>query len=290
MPKSRFHRNTAHLVLPDLRDALSRLLRTVLLLGASLLTAAVEKGPAAKPERPAQTDPASERLLAQCLRASGGAEAYAALEAVYATGLIEEAGQVRQFELLETRSGKRHLVYRWRRLGRDHEQHYAFDGEAAWQRQLKPTLEVPKTYGGPEGQHFSRQRWLLQPFADPLREAYVFDYRGKAQVAGRSAFLAVGYAPDAVRSWFYFDSERFLLVRWGGRSRIGDAAEYLDYRCSRFEAHGGVLLPKEITLLAENEPFGTIEFSHIRINPPFDPAMFQRPPDGIPVLRQRPKD
>ena len=135
--------------------------------------------------------------------------------------------------------------------------------------------------------HFARHRWLIQPFVVPLRADYVFRYQGKGKVGGRPSYIVVGYGKQSERSWFYFDEDKSLLTRWGGYGSFAGIKEYFDYQATRFEYVDGLLMPKEIKLLAENSPFGTITFESIQTNQTIDPKMFYMPPSKIPMLRQK---
>ncbi len=253
---------------------------------------AQETPPAAEPEaaeveRPDRTDATSARLIRNYLAASGGADAHDAVQNVRASGTIDEAGKTKTFTLIETRDGKRFLSYRWHHLGRDYHEIQVFDGLVAWERRLKPEKQPPRAMSGTDAEFFAWQRWLLHPFVLPLGAKYVFEYQGKARVKGRPAYLVVGYGPKDVRSWFYFDRETFLVTRNGGYGTIAGVKEYLDYRATRFDYHNGILLPKEIELLAEDAAFGTARFETIETNLELDSEQFQMPPDRSPILRQR---
>ncbi|MFP4166810.1 MAG: hypothetical protein ACLFUF_06540 [Opitutales bacterium] len=240
-------------------------------------------------ERPEKTDKASLKLIKNHLRASGGRDKHLAVKSIHASGTIEEAGREKKFNLVETRDGRRRIDYTWTYKGRKHAIARGYNGETAWEQNLLPEKELPKSLGEVESRHFSRQHWLLHPFVGPLHEKHVFEYKGKARVAGRKAYMIVGYGPDNIRSWYYFDKEKFLLVRHGGNTRIGNSQSHLDYRSSKFRRINGVLWPQDLTLLAKDSPFGAIVFDTIQINETLDAEQFNRPPDGIPVLRQRSK-
>jgi len=106
-------------------------------------------------------------------------------------------------------------------------------------------------------------------------------------VNGRSTHLIVAYNPDNVRSWFYFDKETFLPIRWGGISKVANVEEYADYRAIRFEAIADVMLPKAIDLLLENDVYGEIKFTSIEANVDIDESIFEMPEYESPVLRQK---
>jgi len=238
--------------------------------------------------RPEATDAASRQLIRNYLTVTGGTGAHDGLRNVVASGTLTEAGKSKNFELVERQDGRRHLTLSWRHLGRDYKARFVFDGLTAWRQDLLPELEDPEDYGGQEGIHFANQRWLLQPFVLPSVADYKFKYQGAARVAGRDCHLVVGYGKRNVRSWFYFDQEKFLLLRWGGLGELAGVREYMDYRATKFKKAGGVLLPSEIDLLAENSPFGKIVFEQIRPNQPVDMGIFNKPESRTPVLRQRP--
>ena len=242
--------------------------------------------PATNP-RPKLTDKTSRQLIKNCLAVSGGKQAYIDLVNVTATGNIVEAGKVKSFHLIETQDGRRQLTYTWKHLGRIYKTLYSFDGVQTWQQKLLPKEEHPEPFSGGDATHFARQHWLLQPFIVPLVADYVFKYQGMSKVAGRPAYIITGYGKYNIRSWFYFDKEKHLLTRWGGIGTIAGIEEYMDYRATRFATVNGVLLPKQIELLAENSPFGTITFETISANQPIDSQIFSMPPSTIPTLRQK---
>jgi hypothetical protein len=237
--------------------------------------------------RPARTDQACHRLIDNYLTVIGGQAAYRQLKNLVASGTIEEAGKLKSFELIETRDGRRHLNFRWKVRGRPHHSRHAFDGITTWKQELLPKQTPPVTLKGRDAAHFARQRWLLQPFVLPLKADYTFNYQGKAKVSGRPAYLICGHGKQNVRSWFYFDQQKSLLTRWGGKASIAGVEAHMDYRATRFAAVNGVLLPKQIDLLAEDAPFGSITFDTIRANQAIDPTQFKMPRSTSPLLRQQ---
>ena len=264
-----------------------------LLLCLSALTLHAQED-AAAPEaaataRPAASDTASRQLISNFLTVVGGDEAYNQIKNVVARGSLEEAGKIKTFQLIELQDGKRHLRLNWRHLGREYEEQLVFNGRQAWRQELSPKNKEAVDYSGQEGIHFSRQRWLLQPLVPPSVANYVFKYQGSARVGGRPCYVIVGHGQNDERSWFYFDQQKCLLLRWGGFGEIAGVREYMDYRASKFQRVGGVLLPKEIDLLAENSAFGRIQFDSIRSNQEIEPGRFDRPMRQTPVLRQRQK-
>lgn len=238
-------------------------------------------------QRPELTDKTSYKLIKNFLAVSGGKRAYIDLVNVTATGTIVEAGKVKSFHLIETQDGRRQLTYSWKHLGRSYKVRYSFDGVSSWQQELLPKENVPQTLTGRKAIHFARQHWLIQPFVVPLKADYVFQYQGVSKVGGRPSYIVTGYGKKNERSWFYFDKERSLLTRWGGKGTIAGIEEYMDYQATHFATVNGVLLPKQIDLLAENSKFGTITFKSISANQTIDPKIFYMPHNTIPTLRQK---
>ena len=238
-------------------------------------------------QRPQLTDITSKRLIKNCLAVSGGKQAYIDLVNVTATGKITEAGQVKSFHLIETQDGRRQLTYSWKHLGRSYKVRYSFDGVQSWQQELLPKENLAKPVTGRKAQHFARQHWLIQPFIVPMMADYVFQYQGESRVSGRPAYLITGFGKQNEQSWFYFDKERSLLTRWGGKGIIAGTEEYMDYQATHFAVVSGVLLPKQIDLLAENSKFGTITFDTITANQKIDAKIFYMPVSTVPTLRQK---
>lgn len=237
--------------------------------------------------RPKATDKASAQLIRNYLTVTGGATAHKRVKNVVAKGRLNEAGNVKRFELIELKDGRRHLTLNWRHLGRNYKECHVFDGQSAWKQALSPKEEDPANMSGPEAKHFSHQRWLLTPFVPPMEKDYVFKYQGGSAVAGRSCHVVVGFGKNDVRSWFYFDKEKFLLLRWGGIGDVAGLSEYRDYRAIKFKKVGGLLLPGEIDLMVENSSYGKIQLDSVQLNQPVDMKLFEKPERLIPVLRQR---
>jgi len=258
-----------------------------------LLSYAQSEAPAAeKPDptdpRPARSDVASTQLIKNYLVVTGGEQAHLAVQNVVAEGTIKESILLRNFRLIETIDGKRHLTYHWTHLGRKHREVYVHDGLQTWTQVLEPKRKEPKPYGGAEGIHFVNQRWLLQPFNLPMLAEYVFKYQGSSKVNGRPAHVVKGYGKKDANSWFYFDKEKFLLTRWGGKGQIAGVSEPMDYRAAQFKSFGGVLFPTEIDLLVENAAFGHLQFEKIKTNQDLNDVSFYMPKSTTPTLRQRP--
>lgn len=263
----------------------------LLFAGTSITLNAQDEAPdseAAVKLRPETSDTASQQLIRNYLVVTGGSEAHRALANVVARGRLTEAGKSKGFELIELQDGRRHLTLTWRHLGRDFEEQQVFNGEETWRQELRPEKKDPEVMGGPAGKHFSTQRWLLQPFVRPAVADYTFNYHGTAKVGGRPCYVVIGFGKEDVRSWFYFDREKSLLLRWGGIGELAGGQEYMDYRASRFKRQAGVLLPLEIELLAEEAAFGSIEFEAILASQEIDATIFNKPQNQTPVLRQRP--
>jgi len=274
---------------------MSRLIRCLLLFSsvcactatAQEETLALETEPETTPVvRPEVSDATSLKLIQNYRTVTGGTNAHEKITNIVATGKIVEAGKIKSFVLIETNSGKRKITYTWRLLGRDYERIVAYDGEKVWSQEVRPKEQPAKVVEGQDALHFVNQRWCLQPLVDPRQDPFVFKYQGLSKVYGRPAYIVIGYGIDDERSWFYFDTDKFLLTRWGGLGTIAGVKEYLDYSAKKFSKVNGVLLPKEIDLLAENEKFGTITFDTTLANQKLGPDVFKMPPSKVPVLRQ----
>ena len=238
--------------------------------------------------RPAQSDGTSSQLIANYLAATGGQQAHLRLRNVVTEGTIKESTLQRNFRLIETVDGKRHLTYFWTHLARKHRVVYVHDGLQTWMQILEPKRKEAKAYGGADGKHFANNRWLIQPFTLPLSTDFVFKYQGTSKVSGRPAYIVKGYGKKNTHSWFYFDKEKFLLTRWGGAGQIAGTEEYMDYRATAFKAYGGVLMPTKIDLLVENAAFGHLHFEQIKVNQNLSDISFLMPKSMSPTLRQRP--
>lgn len=245
-----------------------------------------ESAPEALVQRPAKSDASSLKIVKNYLTTSGRAAAHRKLKNIHASGTMKEAGKLKSFELYETATGKRWITYTWRHLGRNYSQTYATDGVTIWQQTNQPKEELAKKYGSKEAEHFAKQFWFLHPTLSPEAEDVVYEYQGTAKVASRGTYLVVAYDADNVRSWFYFDQETFLPIRWGGLGLVAGVEEYLDYRCSHYEAVEQVHLPKAIDLLVENTAYGQIQFTSIQANEYIDDTLFEMPKYESPVLRQ----
>jgi len=239
------------------------------------------------PVRPQISDSASLQLIRNYLTVTGGREKHDRLNHVVATGTLTEAGKSKNFELIETQDGKRHLTLSWRHLGRDYEELTVFDGSSTWKQKLKPKLGNPTSFSGQDSVHFANQRWLLQPFVLPAVASFALKYQGNGRVAGRTCHVVVGFGKKNVRSWFYFDQEKFLLLRWGGLGDFAGVSEYKDYRALAFKKVEGTLLPSAIDLIVDDKAYGRIDFDSIVANPGYDNGLFAKPIDRTPVLRQR---
>lgn len=238
-------------------------------------------------KRPAATDSASSQLIKNYLAVTGGLQAHIGLRNVVATGTLQEGRSTKRFEIVETQDGKRKLTLSWHLLGRRYRDVIAFNGVEAWKQTLLPIERKVKIFGGQSAIHFSQQRWFMLPMVDPVKAAYVFKYDGDDKVLGRPAHLVVGYGKKDERSWFYFDKEKFLVTRWGGIGMLVSSKAYMDYQAIHFEKVAGVLLPKEITILAGGNYYGKITIDTINTNVSIDTEIFDPKIEPSPVLRQQ---
>lgn len=237
--------------------------------------------------RPKESDQASQQLIKNYLTVTGGEPAHLNLSNIVAEGTIKESTLLRNFKLVETRDGKRHLTYHWKHLGRQHRVIYVHDGLETWTQVIEPKESPPKPYGGSDGRHFSSLRWLYQPFTLPTKADFVFKYQGASKVGGRSTHVVKGFGKKNMPSWYYFDKEKFLVLRWGSKGKIANVEENMDYQATRFRSVDGVLMPSSIELLAENSAFGRIDFEKISVNQDLSEFSFFMPKRSSPTLRQR---
>lgn len=266
---------------------------SLLLLTSSALTAQSNAAPTEEEvntiKRPEHSDGPSLKLISNYLTASGGEAAHQAVLNVFASGTYKESSQLKYFKLVETHKGERHLTLSWTYQGRKYEEITVFDGVDCWTQELKPKEQPPKDFKGLDANHFKHQRWFIPPFTTPLSTRYDFQYQGNAKVAGRPAYLVVGFGPQDERSWFYFDKENFLITQYGGIGKLGRQAGYLDYRATKFKSVDGVFFPSEITLLAKDQAYGEIVVKELKTNVELGSKQFYKPQSKIPVLRSRPR-
>lgn len=246
-----------------------------------------EEAPIVDP-RPKESDKASRQLVKNFLTVTGGESSHLAIQNVVAEGTIKESSLIRNFKLFETNDGKRHLTYVWKERGRKHRVIYVHDGLKTWTQVLEPKELPPRPYGGADGVHFANIRWLLQPFTLPTKADYVFKYQGASKVGGRPTHVIKGYGKKDVPSWYYFDKEKFLVIRWGAKGQIAGVEENMDYRATSFSSVDGVMFPSMIDLIVENSVFGKIDFKKISTNQDLNDLSFYMKEKISPTLRQRP--
>jgi hypothetical protein len=237
--------------------------------------------------RPTQSDSTSQRLIANYLTITGGQQAHRKLLNVVAEGTIKESTLIRNFRLVETNDGKRHLTYYWTHLGRPHRELHVFDGVEVWTQVLEPEKHEAKHDTSVNGIYFANHRWLLQPFNLPLLADYVFKYQGMSKFNNRTSYIVKAFGKKDRQSWFYFDKEKSLLTRWGGPGMIAGTTEQMDYNATQFKSIDGLVFPTRIELLAENASYGHIEFNKISINQNLNDLSFFFPKSSIPTLRKR---
>lgn len=237
--------------------------------------------------RPTQSDSTSQKLIKNYLTITGGQQAHRKLLNVVAEGTIKESTLTRNFRLVETNDGKRHLTYYWTHLGRPHRELHVFDGVEVWTQSLEPQKHEAQHDKSSDGAYFANHRWLIQPFNLPLLADYVFKYQGSSKSGGRTSYVVKGFGKKDRPSWFYFDKDKSLLTRWGGAGKIAGTTEQMDYRATRFKSVDGLIFPTHIDLLAENAVYGHIEFTEIAINQDLNDFSFFFPKSSIPTLRQR---
>lgn len=238
--------------------------------------------------RPKESDKTNFQLIKNYLAATGGESSHRAIQNVVAEGTIRESSLIRNFKLIETNDGKRHLTYDWKHLGRKHRVVYACDGLEIWTQVLEPKELPPKLYGSPDGVHFTNVRWLLQPFTLPTKADYVFKYQGAAKVGSRPTYVVKEYGKKNIPICYYFDKEKFLVARWGGKGQVAGVEENMDYHATSFRSIDGVLFPSKIDLIVENASFGNIEFNSALANQDLSEISFLIPKTTVPTLRQSP--
>jgi hypothetical protein len=240
-------------------------------------------------QRPSESDNTSRQLISNYLNVTGGPKAHQKIHNIQASGTFKESHYIKNFELIENNKGQRHLIFTWKHLGRHYKEVFSFDGTETWHQKLLPKEQPPAPYSGTKAKHFAHQRWLIHPFTLPLNAEYVFNYQGVSKVGGRPAHVVVGYGAKNERSYFYFDQEKFLLTRYGGKGQLGQSKIDIDYQATRFKAVNGVLMPAQLQQVAQGQAFGEIKFEEIMVNREIDEEMFKRPTRNIPVLRQKTK-
>lgn len=244
---------------------------------------------AEKTARPLENDKNSNRVLDNYFKATGGRYAHTQINSIRATGIYQDAEHSKEFELFETKDGQRRLTFKWKFKGRYYRETFGYNNQIIWKQTLAPQKQLPETFEGAEANHFAHQNWLLHTFMLPSQKSHTFQYQGKSRINGRNNYMLIAYGPNDIRSWYYFDSKRFLLTRNGGKKPLANTIVNVDYQASHFKAIDGVLLPTKIYLVTGNQSFGHIEFQTIESNPAISGALFNKPQDNQYILRQQTK-
>lgn len=188
----------------------------------------------------AQSDPlpAGEDVIARYIEATGGAEAYAALNNRVSRGILTFSGSDRKTEVASYRT-RPNLTYTIFRTGASRKLEQGCNGEVPWEVSWRSGARI---LDGDEKERAMREAWF-DGLTDWTRFYTKADCTGMADVEGKSCLRVVLTRMDGEPETLYFGRETYLLIKTEAVQthtvgRITVVVLFSDYR-----QVDGVLLP-----------------------------------------------
>ena len=104
-----------------------------------------------------------------------------------------------------------------------------------------------------------------------------FQYIGVDKVAQRKTYVI----RRGTESYYYFDKEKFLLLKWGREESLGGQKLEVSYVANSFKRWGTprdtFLLPSQISIVAGDKVLGSYRIEGIEINRPVKQSVFTPP-------------
>lgn len=144
--------------------------------------------------------------------------------------------------------------------------------------EAKPLLEEDRAvlaggYAEVSPGHFQNVYLFLQPILGKSERPMGYAYIGQEKLLGRSMYVVRHQS----KRLFYFDAEKFLLVQWGGLSRLGGQVIHVDYRSTAFKRWSSLLFPSRIELVVAGELLGSYAVEAIEVNKNLAAGFFDLP-------------
>lgn len=236
----------------------------------------------------------AEQIVAKCLQAHGGLEAWGRLEAIFWKGYFESERlplRKARFELTEKRPNKT----RFELLDPAHKSVRVFDGSRGWKMRFgqdgRPGLQP---YSEWEVKYAGEAPALLGPLLDFSSKGNTIRLVGREKIDARDCYrLAVRLASGEEQT-VWVDAQTFLETRYD-RIAYGDSGPrgiastyYRDYRVVE-----GMPVPSLIEVGSQGaEKRDRMVIESVALNPKIPDATFARPP-GVPqshevVIRPEP--
>jgi hypothetical protein len=223
--------------------------------------------PGATATAPAQ--PTADDILNKYVAAVGGQAAIDKLKTRTMKGTYAAAnGMSATFEVDQAAPAKFHLTF----SPPQGKMERGFDGAAGWEKGPRGVTDLG-------GQQLADMKSAFSLFSDlKLKEQFTRMNVRKDKLDGRDVYMIVATRVDGKRERLYFDAETGLLLRRSSvvQTPIGvipQETNYEDYRDV-----DGVKLPFTISVLTIDQgSTATRKYTEIKMNPPLDDAMFNKP-------------
>lgn len=236
---------------------------------------------------PAESDSTSLKLIALNEKIMGGREKLLQLNNYELTYTVKEGFD--EYQLVYTYMAP--YYYRvdktWRKLGNQHHEVMAFDGEAAWKQTLKPQTGIPQWIDKKERKSFVVDGEFFGPLFLCEGKKHVFDYQGLEKVANRPAYKVKAYLSDGRRIFYYFDKENYLINRIRQKDTFAGNELWVDCFITKRSPRQGYLWEEQRSWYVDGKEYRTQNLISVRVDKIVDKSIFSPPQRREYWLRQR---
>lgn len=234
----------------------------------------------------APSDEIAEKIIENYRTVNGGADAFEDLRTLFVRGQYKEGRSLYELKAYYQRPDQTRVEKWYRKMGRDVKLTLATDGEIAWQ--IDERKETPKFKILPSLKSMVEdQVFMVAKLANYDQLGWTLRYEGQARIGEREALkVRIFDERGQEMTLVYFDAKTFLPIRFREMSKLGNKEFPVDIQISRYERFDDFWIPREYTLLLNEQVYGWMRFRDVTINREFDPKLFEPKRRGNIVLRQ----
>lgn len=222
------------------------------------------------PARPTFAQSADE-IVANNLKAKGGAEKLKSISSVKMTGKMSAQGR----EMPMTVYSKRPNLLRQDIKLAVGSVVQAFDGTTAWV--IPPGEELPREVTGPQAEGARKNADFDSPLLDYASKGHKVELVGKDKVGAAEVYHLRLVKKDGTVEHYYIDTSTNLEVKRTAEVNAGGGTQVLESELSNYKTVDGMMIPHTIKQSMGGMTVSQMTIDTIVFNGPMDESLFKMP-------------
>lgn len=213
----------------------------------------------------------AEEIVANNLKAKGGAEKLKSISSVKMTGKMSAQGR----EMAMTVYSKRPNLLRQDIKLPVGNVVQAFDGTTAWV--IPPGEEVPRELTGPQAEGARKNSDFDSPLLDYVSKGHKLELVGREKVGAADVYHLKLVKKDGTIEHYYIDTTTNLEVKRSAEVNAGGGTQFLESELSDYKSVEGMMIPHTIKQSMGGMTVSQMTIDSIVFNGPIEDSLFKMP-------------